>query len=232
MLDDFNMLEAIDVINQGLKQHPNNEDLVKLKVLLLIHTLHVDEAKSLFEPYINDGTESTETLKFAFDVVDGKDLSAIRRLAARLHRKEISSIDFVNNIDEMWKEISSFGKFRALQAATKYIDDNSEALARVGAMYMDLNEFENAIVVLERSLDIDAYDIYTWQDLARCTFELKLIDKCEEACEFGIAIDPTNPLLHFVRGFILIAEKQNYDEAIKSLEICKNSLKENLFTKK
>lgn len=221
LLDDFNMLEAIDVINQGLKQHPNNEDLVKLKVLLLIHTLHVDEAKKLFEPYINDGTESTETLKFAFDVVDGKDLSAIRRLAARLHRKEISSIDFVNNIDEMWKEISSFGKFRALQAATKYIDDNSEALARVGAMYMDLNEFDNAIVVLERSLDIDAYDIYTWQDLARCTFELKLIDKCEEACEFGIAIDPTNPLLHFVRGFILIAEKQNYDEAIKSLEICK-----------
>ena len=98
LLDDFNMFEAIDVINQGLKQHPNNEDLVKLKVLLLIHTLHVDEAKGLFEPYINDGTESTETLKFAFDVVDGKDLSAIRRLAARLHRKEISSIDFVNNI--------------------------------------------------------------------------------------------------------------------------------------
>jgi len=221
LLDDDLLHEALDVINQGLSQHRDDEDLTKLKILILIHLRYVEEAQALFTPYINDGTDSTATLKFAFEVVEGRDLSAIRSLGAKLHRKEIASIDFVNLIDEMWDEISSFGKFKALVAGAKYIDDNSEALARIGAMYMDLNEFERAIPVLEKALDIDAYDIYTWQDLIRCAFELRLVDKCAEACDFGIAIDPINPLFHFVRGFIMISERHDYQEAINSLEICR-----------
>ena len=181
----------------------------------------LEEAKALFAPYIEDGSESTETLKFAFEVAEGHDLRAIRHISALLHHKKIASLDYVNLIDEMWDEISDFGKFRALFSASKYIDDSAEALARVGAMYMDLNDFNMAMPVLEKALDIDAYDIYIWQDLIRCAFELRQVDKCEEACEFGIAIDPNNPLLHFVRGFLKISERQDYEESVRSLEICR-----------
>ena len=221
LLDDYLYSEALEVVNMGLKQHKDDEELVKLKILILIHMNCIEEAQSLFSPYKDDGTESTETLNFAFEVAAGRELSAIRRMATRLHKGEMSSLDYVNLIDEMWEEISSYGKHRAIEAAEKYIHDNTEALARVAAMCMDLNMQKRALPLLEKALDIDAYDIYLWQDLARCAFELRMIDKCEEACEFGIAIDPYNPLLHFVRGFIMASEKENFEEALESLEVCR-----------
>ena len=219
LLDDNLALEALEVIDQGLKLHPANESLVKLEILILIHIQRVEEARRLFEPYVNDGTDSTETLKFAFEVSVGHSRSALRKMLTKLRRKEIASVDYVNLIDEMWSEIPEEVKLQYLDTAVALIDDSSEALARIGAMLMDLKSFAMAIPALEKALDIDAYDIYTWQDLTRCAFELMDYDKCAEACDFGLAIDQNNPLLHFVKGFILLAEKHDSKGALESLLI-------------
>lgn len=221
LLDDDIAIEALDVLDQGLKMHPGNESLIKIKVLILIHFKRLDEAHELFDPFVNDGTEATETLKFAFEVVHGRSRSALRGLQVKLKRKQIQSVDFVNLVDEMWTEIPDDVKIDYLESTSKLITDSSEALARIGAMFMDLKEHAKAIDSLERALDIDAYDIYTWQDLTRCAFELQDYEKCEEGCEFGIAIDPNNPLLHFVRGFILLVQKGDFNGAIESLLLCK-----------
>lgn len=221
LLDDNSPLEALDVLDQGLKQHPDNESLTKLKVLILIHFQRLEEARELFAKYEGDGTDSTETLTFAFDVVTGKSRSALRRMLTKLRHKQIASVDYINLIDEMWTEIPDDVKIQYLSSAIDLISDSSEALARIGAMMMDLKHHEMAIPSLEKALDIDAYDIYTWQDLTRCAFELQDYDKCEESCDFGIAIDPNNPLFHFVRGFILLSQKFDFKAALESLIICK-----------
>lgn len=222
LLDDNLAIEALDVLEQGLKYHPDNEQLVKLKILILIHFMRLEEAHTLFSKYENDGTPATETLQFAFEVVEGRSRSAMRKLQTRLRHNQIASIDYINLIDEMWTEMPDDVKADYLISSQKLITDNSEALARIGAMLMDLKRFEDAIPALEKSLDIDAYDIYTWQDLTRCAFELQYYDRCFDSCEFGIAIDPKNPLLHFVKGFILLSREHNYKEALESLKLCKD----------
>lgn len=228
LLEDHVGYEAAYVLDEGLKMHPGDEHLTKLKILLLIHFKRVEEARQLFTPYENDGSEETQSLKIAFEIVAGRSRSTLRQLLTKVRRKQVASIYFVDMVDEMWAEIPDMVKIDYLDQATKVISDNAEALARMGAMLMDLKRFRLAIPALERALDIDAYDIYTWQDLARCAFELFDYDKCEEACDFGLAIDPENPLLHFIRGFALMSAKGDFRQALDSLLVCKKYFEGNL----
>lgn len=221
LLDDDLTKEALYVLEEGLKQHPEDESLVKVQILILIHFQRLEEAHRLFAPYENDNTDSTATVTFAFEVAHGRSRSALRGIFSKLRRKDIASIDFVNLVDEMWSEIPDDVKFDYLTKAIGQINDNSEALARIGAMMMDLKQYPAAIPSLEKALDLDAYDIYTWQDLTRCAFEVQDYEKCEEACDFGIAIDPYNPLLNFVKGFILLSAHHDYTSALEYLLISK-----------
>ena len=222
LLDDQLAYEAMYVLDEGLMIHRGNETLTKLKIMLLIHFQRIDEARELFLPYKDDGTPSTETLFYAFEVVDGRSRSTLRHMLTRVRRKETDPIDFVNFIDEMWGEIPDYVKYDYLNQAVKDISDNAEALSRIGAMLMDFQMYRQAMTALDKSLDIDAYNIFTWQDLARCAFETYDIEKCKEACEFGLAIDPENPLLHFIKGVILLSDEGKYKEALDSLLVCRS----------
>ena len=228
LLDDQLSSEALFVLEEGLKMHPNDERITKLKVLILIHCQRIDEERMLFAPFASDGTFTTQALLFAFDVVAGKSRSALRQLLTKVRRNEIDLLDFVNVVDDMWMEIPDDAKIDYLVSAAKIPTDKAEALARIGAMLMDLHLYSDAITALDKSLDIDAYDILTWQDLARCTLELYEIDKCKEACDFGLAIDPKNPLLHFVKGYVAFAEDADYKTTIESLNVFKDYLENNV----
>ena len=105
LLDDQLSSEALFVLEEGLKMHPNDEQITKLKVLILIHCQRIDEARMLFAPFASDGTFTTQALLFAFDVVTGKSRSALRQLLTKVRRNEIDLLDFVNVVDDMWMEI-------------------------------------------------------------------------------------------------------------------------------
>lgn len=220
LLEDSVAFEALNVLDLGLRQHPNCEELIKMKILILIHFKRIEEATELFSPFANDGSEASETLKFAFEVVAGRGSKALVHQISLLRHKKISSLDFVGLIDEMWDELKGVALVRYILKASELITDSSEALARLGAMLMDLDYKEYAMDLLEKALDIDAYDIYSWQDLARCAFQLQNYEKCEEACDFGLAVDPSNPLLSFMRGFIR-GLRSDFKGAIEDLNLCR-----------
>lgn len=226
LLDDQITSEALFVLDEGLKMHPQNEQLTKLKVMILIHCKRIDEARKILAPFASDGSFPTQALHFALDVLEGRSRSALRQMLTKLRRNEIDAIDFVNLVDDMWNEIPVDAKSDYIISAAQIITDNSEALARIGAMLMDLHFYPEAITTLEKSLDIDAYDILTWQDLARCALETFDIDKCREACDFGLAIDPKTPLLHFIRGYVAYSEDADLKTAIESLLIFKEHLED------
>lgn len=83
---------------------------------------------------------------------------------------------------------------------------------------MDLHQFQQATIALEHAIDIDAYNIYSWQDLARCYFTMGEDEKCADACEYGLAIDPKNPALSFTRAYVMF-NRQEFEKAIPLLDI-------------
>lgn len=223
LLDDCHMLESLFVLdNIGLKLHPGDSMLLKIKALIYIHIGRVEDARALYLPFKDDNTFASEMLRVAFEIVDGRWRSALKGEIVKLKRKQLRSIDFVNIVDEVWDLLPRDWFDDYLIQASKVINDDAEALARLAAMLMDLGQKKYAIPVLEHSLDIDAYDIYSWQDLARCCFELEDYGKCEEACDLGLAIDETNPVLHFMRGNIRMLVNKDYAGAVEDLVFCRD----------
>lgn len=204
----------------GVRLHPDDETLEKLLCWLYIHTQQVDKAELLFAKYEKDGSESTIKLRFCFDVIKGHPQSALSSFIQYLTDGSIKSLDWITTIDEMFDAIPREVLAPYLVQASKTIDDNAEALGRIGAMLMDCHHISQAALVLEKSLDLDAYDIFSWQDLSRCYFELNDMDKCAEACDYGLAIDPENPMLNFTSGY-LHYNNQEWEDAIQTMEVAR-----------
>ena len=220
LLDEAKTDEACELAETGVKLHPGDETLEKLLCWIYLHTQQVDKAEQIFARYEHDGTESTVKLKFCFEVINGHPQSALSNFFQYLESKGIKSLDWVTTIDEMFDAIPHEVLIPHLEKAANLIQDNAEALGRVGAMLMDCKQFLPAVHVLEKSLDMDAYDIFSWQDLSRCYFELNDLEKCAESCDYGLAIDPENPMLNFTRGY-LHYNNNEWADAVRTMEVAR-----------
>ena len=136
----------------------------------------------------------------------------------------LSLLEFIDIVDELFDVLPHNLTAKYLKTTIKWLENHplkeeklSEAIGRLGAMLMDCGCSKDAIPVFEKALDMDAYDIYSWQDLSRCQFDNNLYDDCANSCEMGLAIDPDNPIFHFALGFIRYTE-ENYEKAVDHLE--------------
>lgn len=220
LLDDGNIDDAQYVAEMGLKQHPDDENTNKLVIWIYIHNHRVEEAERMFERFRNDGTDSTCRLNFCLQVLNGHPKQALKDFTAKVTNGLISASDWINTIEEMAEAIPRDILLQYLLKVSETKNMNAETIGRIAAKVMDCGNLEKAVPLLNRSLDLDAYDIYTWQDLARCYFELQDLSKAAEACDYGLAIDEKNALLNFTRGYIHYTN-QEWKESIRHLEIAR-----------
>lgn len=219
MLDDGDLPEALQAVDEGLQQHPGDEDLAKLRILLLILTDRLDTAEQELRPYLDDDSAATTRLSFCLQASRGNAATAFPALCEALKQDKISADEFFCTLDDVFEKLPADLMARQLpQVAEEVFSQNALNISRIAAVLMDCRRHALAIPLLERSIDIDAYDIYSWQDLARCQFTLQQFDRCVESCEYGLAIDPQNPLLSFLAGYCLV-ERQEVAAAIPHLEV-------------
>ena len=218
LLDDGNVEDALRLAEEGLKQHPNDETAEKLVIWMYIHNNRIEEADKLFEKYKNDETESTIRLRFSLAALHGHPKQALDSFFLALKSEKIELTEWVNTIDDMFESLPHTLLAPYLVRVAALAGTDCDSIARLGGLIMDCHQYREAAEVLEKALDINAYDIYCWQDLARCYLELADFDRCLDACTYGIAIDEKNPLLNFLSGFINY-QKKNYREAIAQLDV-------------
>jgi tetratricopeptide (TPR) repeat protein len=215
---DLNMIgEAESLVEHGLRLHPNNETIESLTIWIYLHNHRAEEAEALFKKYENSTADWVLRLKFSIEVLHGHPNRAMKEFIDQLKENKVSPPDWINTIEDMLEVIPSEVLSSHIIEAVKYIDRNADTLGRIGSILIDTGYHQEAAVVLEKALDIDAYDIYSWQDLARCYLLLQNMPKCQEACDFGLAIDENNPLLCFIKGYIL-HEDMKFDECIPYLQ--------------
>ncbi len=225
LLEDGDAEEAMRACQIGLDQHPGEDLLELVEAKILVHMQKADEAERIMAGKPEDNSPYEMSIRFGIMVSHGESREALEILDERLEQNYVTTNEYAEIIDEMFELLPKQEMAEHLQWAAAFSSrnkkkgqDEAEALGRIGAMLMDCNCHEEAIPVLEMALDQDAYDVYTWQDLSRCQFELKMYDKCANSCEMGLAIDPQNPLFNFALGYIRYTDG-DFAGCIENLEI-------------
>lgn len=228
LLDEGDAEEAMSACQKGLDQHPGDEFLELIEAKILVHLKRYDEAEKLLQGNSEEQSPFGIGIRFGINVTTKEPSKAYDVLLEQLRNDHLSGLDFVEIVDELFEQLPHQTTADYLIKASDIVvnkeskaeEQDAEALGRMGALLMDCNCHREAIPVLEHALDKDAYDIYSWQDLSRCQFELQMYDECRNSCEMGIAIDPKNPLFNFALGFILHQQGQ-FTEAIEHLEVAR-----------
>lgn len=217
LLDEGRIDDAQSLIEKGLEQHPADEELELILVWILIHAKKLKDASTLFAKHRDSDNDLALRLKFCFEVIEGHPHQALSRFLPLLSSQRIHALDWLNTIDDMFSYLTPETLAPYLIQAMDMMPEIAEAWGHLGGLLMDLQQLNQAIIALEHAIDIDAYDIYSWQDLCRCYFVIGEMDKCADACEYGLAIDPKNPLFSLTRAYIYYDNEQ-YAEAIPHLE--------------
>jgi len=220
LVDEGKLDDAHYLVEHGLKLHPGDENLELIMVWLLMHSQRVNEAEALFEKYKNEDSDMVLRLKFEFDVFNGHPHQALSQFLPLLHSGKIHPADWMQTINEVFDELTPEVLVPYLIMSMDMLPENAEAWGQLGGLLMDMRSFQQATIALEHSIDIDAYNIYSWQDLSRCYLTMGEDEKCADACDYGLAIDPQNPVLNFTRGMIHY-NKEQYKEAIPMLEVAR-----------
>ena len=228
LLDDGDAEEAMAACQKGLDQHPEDEFLELIEAKILLHMNRYDEAEKLVKGNPDEQSPFGIGIHFGIDVKTKDQEEAYETLFRHLQKGDLTGLEFVEIIDELFDHLPHHLTAEYITKAADVVvgkpskaeEQDAEALGRMGALLMDCNCHRDAIPVLEHALDMDAYDVYSWQDLSRCQFELQMFDECRNSCEMGIAIDPKNPLFNFALGFILY-QKGEHTEAVEHLEVAR-----------
>lgn len=228
LLDDGETDEALAACNKGLDQHPDAEDILLMKAKVLARMQQYEESQRLLHSNPERNSPFGVSIQFAIDLHNKACSEALEDLVSQYEQQQLSAQELVDILEENFNSLEKPTLVPYLQRVVGNIEhgarrpaaeeaQTADVLGHIGALIMDCHNLREAIPVLEKALDVDAYDLFTWQDLARCQFELKMYDECQQTCEMGLAIDPINPIFNFALGCIL-HDQANYEEAIGHFE--------------
>jgi tetratricopeptide (TPR) repeat protein len=102
---------------------------------------------------------------------------------------------------------------RALQIYPRCL----EAHNRLGARYIELQEYEKAAREFQRAIEIDPRVMQPVSNLSVAFFLLQRYPDAEAAARRALDIDPSNPSARYMLGFTLATEKRNPLEAVEML---------------
>lgn len=214
--EDFHFKEAAEALNLGLRYHPDSILLKKLHILLLIDNGDFSQAEKLLKPYESDGTLQTLDLRFSLALRRKQYEKACNVYVTSVLHGDITAEYACEAFDKTWNDIPKEFLHSALLQLKELAAGDAVALHKISILLMSMQEIQEAIDTGNASLDLDAYNLEAWKNIARGYFELQERQQCVEACTYGLAIDDNDLLLHFMRGYIH-TELQDYKDAIKDL---------------
>lgn len=201
--EEFRLREAKEALAWGLKYHPDSEELDKLRILLLIDGGDYDEAERQLARYEGDGTRRTMDLSFTLALKRKKYDEAYLVCLAAVKAGVITVEDACDGLDAVWDAFPREVLLAAAYALKTVAGQDAVGLRKIGIFHINLEEYEAAIGDFNAALDLNAYDVDAWRCLAKCYLEMKELEKCRDACHYGLAIDDGDVALHYMRGYSL-----------------------------
>lgn len=228
LLDEGNPAEALNACKLGLLQHPDDEYVELIEAKIFLHMHRFEEAENILKSQKGDEDDPFRiSIRFGLDALQNDQDEAFGYLLRKYKEGKLMLQEYTDIIDELFETLPHLLTAKYLKEAYAWYQKHpskeeklAECISRIGALLMDSGCADDAIKVFEKALDLDAYDIYSWQDLARCQFDLKYYDDCANSCEMGLAIDPKNPIFNFALGYIRYME-EDYEESAEHLDLAR-----------
>lgn len=161
------------IINIGLRQHPNSDELMMKDAHINIINKNFDRAKHILLRLIRTTNGNPEIYYYMGNLY----------LNAKNTKKAIRYFDSALSIADA--------------------NDRIELLYLITDDLMDEEEFAHAINYLHQLLEIDKYDFEALMDLTTCYKEVGKEEKAIELCDNFLNRDPYNEIVWFHMGMLL-----------------------------
>ncbi len=208
-----NYKEALVAIRNGLKQHPDNPDLLVKEAKYLLYSGQTDEAEKKLAFILYDNDEVV-MIKAELCFCKGDVKQATDLLNSLLNYENFSSdlcLDIICLFADYDKipEMTDF----ANKALIK-ISDTADILRELATIYEEKEQFDLAVKMYDQLLDQNPYSNSDWLGLAKIYAIKRNYEKAIEACDYALAIDENDVNSLSFKGYCLYDSKR-YDEAIE-----------------
>lgn len=219
-----------EVIDYGLKLHPENMDILIYKCNNLVAQGKTDEALFLLDS-IPDQNDREVRLTYANICIERKDIEEAERTFRQIAEEENDITTFLD-IADIYMD-TNLGKqaYRWLQKAYSQAPDDIEVLESMADYYYSFQSMEQAIVFYNKLLDENPYNIDYWIELTRCYLQTGEVELGMEAVEFALAIDDQNLTCIEMKGycFQLLGDSESACECYHRVEnvlTCKSRIQQ------
>lgn len=190
-----------EVIDYGLKLHPENMDILIYKCNNLAAKGKTNEALSLLNS-IPDQNDREVRLTYAGICIERKDIEEAERIFKQLAKEEEEDIITFLDIADIYMD-ANLGKqaYRWLQKAYSQAPNDIEVLESMADYHYSFQSIEQATVFYNKLLDENPYNIDYWIELTRCYLQTGEVERGMEAVEFALAIDDQNLTCIEMKGY-------------------------------
>lgn len=197
--DDFN--EALNAVNYGLTLHPENSTLLLCKAKYLLFLDYTEEARKIMSniPPINSDEATLIRIELLF--AEGSTEKAFAMIKEQMAKSKIDCGFCMNVINILWGYATFAEIIEFTNNALMKLPENIELLTELGTIYQDNQEYEKALEVFHRILDIDPYQTAIWLEQAKAFAMQREYDKAIESCDFALAIEENIPELLSFKGY-------------------------------
>lgn len=82
----------------------------------------------------------------------------------------------------------------------KYLEENFDTIVAKAQMHTIIGEYDKAILLWNKCIDMDAFNASSWINLAECQFKMGNTHEAMHSSEYALAIAPDYPDAHVVAG--------------------------------
>jgi tetratricopeptide (TPR) repeat protein len=217
-LDEYQTPEAEEALRRGLEEYPNSRLIGKLRTMILIDRGQIEEAKLVLEDYLDLETMDIVEMCFLIAMKELRYEDAFQLYVQAVKQGKTSAQLACERLSEVCDAVPKKLYVQTIERLANSVPKHIETQRTAARCLALVDAAKSAIPLLNRVLDADAYDAESWEILARCYSLTEQHKLCLNACEYGLALQPNNLQMLYMRGCYAY-EEQDLHKAIPDLRL-------------
>lgn len=219
LVGDREFEEARPLIEELLKQEPDNLELIKLSGLVALNLEDWSRARADFETVVKFNPEDAVSWFSLAGVYDNLgDFISAKNAYLTVIKLRKGYIDAYKSLCVVLMKLDEPEEaIKQASIASSFAPDDFIFDFIAGTAYMKLKAFDKAIEPLARALEKDPGNLGTYNSLGTCYMATGKSDEAVKCYEKAVEITPNNPMAYFNLGSAYQI-KQNHEEACRYLK--------------
>ncbi len=219
--------EAWEVLDHGLLMHPDNTVLLVEKANLLLETNEIEEASRISDSILETDDMEAIILRAKLLVMKGQKEEARELLQLNEREIDIVGVAYMYLETNLPEEAMVWLRKGKMEKETK----DESYLAALGDCLQALKRYDEAIVIVNKLIDLDPYSAHYWYGLAMCYYQQEHFDKAMDAVDYAIVSDDEFGNAYALRGDLFQhlgnrdKARENYQKALQLKALSEDFMK-------